>query len=193
MRARHPLLEYDFPLKHRLPFVTIVEDALPPEVCDRMVARIETEGPDSATISTAAGDVMDKGMRNNDRVIFDDPALAADLFARTREIVPETLHKGVSIGYNERFRGYRYNIGQRFKPHFDGAFVRNRSEYSQITVLFYLNEGFSGGETRLIDYETVIIPRKGMAFLFEHAMLHEGAPVLAGTKYVLRTDAMYRF
>jgi hypothetical protein len=35
--------------------------------------------------------------------------------------------------------------------------------------------------------------RRGSLLLFEHAMLHEGCAVTAGTKYVLRSDAMYWF
>ncbi len=35
-------------------------------------------------------------------------------------------------------------------------------------------------------------PRAGMALVFKHAILHEGSSVVAGTKYVLRTDVMYR-
>ena len=31
----------------------------------------------------------------------------------------------------------------------------------------------------------------GQVLIFEHRQLHEGAPVLAGKKYVLRTDVMY--
>ena len=38
-----------------------------------------------------------------------------------------------------------------------------------------------------------IVPKKGSALFFEHRMLHEGCAVTAGTKYVLRTDAMYWF
>jgi len=68
-----------------------------------------------------------------------------------------------------------------------------RLPYVAFIVLFYLNEGFSGGETRLIDYEVTIAPRRGSVLLFEHAMLHEGCPVTAGTKYVLRSDAKYWF
>jgi hypothetical protein len=30
-----------------------------------------------------------------------------------------------------------------------------------------------------------------MALIFRHECLHEGRPVLDGTKYVLRTDVMY--
>lgn len=31
-----------------------------------------------------------------------------------------------------------------------------------------------------------------MALLFEHRVLHQGAPLLEGVKYVMRTDVMYR-
>jgi len=37
-----------------------------------------------------------------------------------------------------------------------------------------------------------VVPRTGMALVFYHKMLHEGAVVLKGRKYVLRTDVMYR-
>jgi hypothetical protein len=31
-----------------------------------------------------------------------------------------------------------------------------------------------------------------MRLLFEHSLVHQGAPVLRGHKYVLRTDVMFR-
>jgi hypothetical protein len=36
-----------------------------------------------------------------------------------------------------------------------------------------------------------IKPERGMALVFVHRQLHEGAPVVQGRKYVLRTDVMY--
>jgi predicted 2-oxoglutarate/Fe(II)-dependent dioxygenase YbiX len=178
----------------RKPYVVFVEDALPADLCAALVARIEAAGPAVAPINTAAGMVMNTRVRDNERVMFDDAPLAADLHARTRAALPESLHGGLLVGYNERFRGYRYRTGQRFAPHFDGRYSRpNGDERSQITLLFYLNEGFMGGETKLIDYDVVIRPLRGSLLAFEHAMLHEGSAVTEGTKYVLRSDAMYFF
>jgi len=55
--------------------------------------------------------------------------------------------------------------------------------------MVYLNGGARGGETR---FENVsITPEPGLALLFDHYLLHEGAEVIEGTKYVLRTDVMY--
>jgi hypothetical protein len=184
-------------MKQRVPFVSFSEAALPDDVCGELIDRIEAEKPAAAPITVAGGEIMRPDVRNNERVIFDDPELAASLFQRTRSALAERLNDGVLVGYNERFRGYRYRRGQRFAPHYDGAYFRPNtgihSEGSQLSILFYLNSDFSGGETHLIDYEVVVHPRRGSMLAFIHAMLHEGCPVRAGTKYVLRTDAMYRF
>jgi len=193
MRVSRPLR--DVPLiGFRAPWAAFAEGVLSDERCGSLVARIDAGSPTPATINTRYGHVVNTGARNNERVMFDDAALAEELFAATRALLPASLHRGILVGYNERFRGYRYREGQRFAPHFDGAYVRpDGHEASLLSVLFYLNEGFSGGETRLLDYDVTLVPRRGSALFFEHALLHEGSGVTAGTKYVLRTDAMYRF
>ena len=194
---RHPLRESPYLRNVRVPYVAVVDGALPDDVCDALVARIEAEQPAPAPIMVRGKPNMDTRVRNNERVMFDDAALAADLFARTRDALPAVLNDATLVGYNERFRGYRCRDGQRFLPHYDGAYYRADTptgrEGSQLTALFYLNDEFVGGETRILDYEVTVPPRKGALFVFEHAMLHEGCPVTAGTKYVLRSDAMYRF
>jgi hypothetical protein len=181
----------------RVPYVAVIEDALPHDVCDQLVQRIEQSSPTVAPISVAGGAVLDIKTRNNERVMFEDVGLAAHLFAQTRAALPATLEGGTAVGYNERFRGYRYRVGQRFAPHFDGAYFRPPTgtgrEESLLTVLFYLNDGFEGGETKILDWDVVVVPKKGSALVFTHAILHEGCAVSSGAKYVLRTDAMYRF
>jgi prolyl 4-hydroxylase len=195
--VRHPLRESPYLRDVPAPFVAFVEDALSDPLCASLIARIEAESPSLASITVGGGFVVNTRVRNNERVMFDDVALAAALLERTRAFLPDPLHGGSLVGYNERFRGYRYREGQRFAPHFDGAFFRDQMpwgrEGSQLTVLHYLNDGFSGGETTLIDYDVSIAPTKGSVLVFEHAILHEGCAVTDGTKYVLRTDAMYRF
>ena len=196
-KIRYPLRETWLRGVRRLPFVAFIEDALPAATCAALIARIEAESPAVAPINVEGGAVVNTRVRNNERVMFDDVALAAELFAATRTHLPAELAGGRLVGYNERFRGYRYRPGQRFAPHFDGAYFRPMTargrQGSAVTALFYLNDGFAGGETRLIDYEVTVVPRRGSLLLFEHAMLHEGCEVTAGTKYVLRSDAMYWF
>jgi prolyl 4-hydroxylase len=159
--------------------------------CAALIERAETLGLDEAPITTAAGFEMRPDIRNNTRVMFDEPPLAAALFTRIADAVPAQLFGRHPVGVNERFRIYRYEPGQRFAPHFDGAFQRNARERSELTFMIYLNDGFVGGETAFLDHDVVVAPRTGHALLFQHLQLHEGRAVVSGRKYALRSDIMY--
>jgi predicted 2-oxoglutarate/Fe(II)-dependent dioxygenase YbiX len=93
-------------------------------------------------------------------------------------------------GFNERFRFYRYRGAQFFKAHKDGSYERSEAEASFLTILIYLNDDFTGGHTDFA-WES-IKPRAGSALVFPHRQMHQGSAVESGTKYVLRTDIMYR-
>lgn len=167
-----------------------IADVLTPGDCTSLIGMLEGEGFDEAPITTVAGAVMRKEIRNNTRVIFDHQELANRLFARIADALPRVCG-GTAIGVNERFRAYRYEPGQRFAPHFDGCFRRNDRECSELTFMIYLNEGFGGGSTKFHDHEVDVQPRTGMALLFQHRVLHEGCTVTSGIKYALRSDVMY--
>ena len=161
--------------------------------CDYLIKWSEEYGYAEALIrARGQGEVMNKDVRDNDRVIWDDEVMAYELFERVKDLVPQMIDGYEPIGLNERFRFYRYKDGQRFRPHVDGAFKRSETEVSLLTLLIYLNEGFEGGSTNLITLNEDIVPKKGMLLLFDHKILHAGMPVTNGVKYVLRTDVMYR-
>ena len=61
-----------------------------------------------------------------------------------------------------------------------------------MTLVFYLNDGFEGGETDFPELERQIAPARGRALLFQHRILHEATEVRRGEKLVLRTDVLYR-
>jgi len=174
------------------PIVFTVDNVLTAEECRQLVERIDELGPEPAPITTARSFVMRPDIRNNTRVIFDDHALAHSLFERLADAIPPTLWGQRAVGANERFRCYRYEAGQRFAPHTDGAFRRDVHEVSLLTLMVYLNEGFAGGETAFHDLGQKVAPRTGMALLFQHRTYHEGCEVTSGVKYVLRSDVMYR-
>ena len=169
-----------------------VEDVISPEECRGLMARIEKLQPRRATIDAPGGPVLNAQIRNNDRVTFDDHAWAKRLFQRLQPHLPPKLSCMSLFGVNERFRGYRYQAGQAFRPHYDGSFVRNEDERSLLTLLVYLCDVPLGGETRFLELGATITPKPGRALLFQHRLLHEGADVQAGHKYVLRSDIMYR-
>jgi hypothetical protein len=77
--------------RHQPPaeLVWSVDGFYSPEECAAAIASSEAAGFEEALITTGRGMVMNKDVRNNDRRIFDDPALAAALFERLRPTVPE--------------------------------------------------------------------------------------------------------
>ena len=182
--------------------IFLIRDFLSPAECAEHVRLSEEAGYDDAPITTGRGAVVRKDIRNNDRVMIDDPTLATELFARAEPFLPPNFLIWTPVGLNERFRYYRYTKGQKFDWHFDGAFTRENGESSKLTFMIYLNDGFLGGETvfntkrlgSIYDTDPVlrVFPTAGTALLFRHDVLHTGAMVLDGVKYVIRTDVMYR-
>ncbi|MCB9746596.1 MAG: 2OG-Fe(II) oxygenase [Alphaproteobacteria bacterium] len=149
----------------------------------------EAQGFDFAPVTTGLGMIPMPHVRNNNRVMVDDVPRAEGLWARIREGLPEI--PGVEyVGLNERLRVYRYQPGQYFKRHLDGAYHRGAKEFSIFTLLVWLNDDYQGGETRFGGLS--FSPTAGDALLFAHRQLHEGDTVLEGVKYMLRTDVMVR-
>ncbi len=166
-----------------------LEHALDDLECQHWIDWSEAKGYQSAPVTTRNGPVHLPEVRNNDRVMVDAPEIARGLWERIRHTMP---HRPgwAPVGLNERLRFYRYDPGQRFAMHRDGSFVRSESERSFLTLLFYLNDNYHGGQTRLLTYD--VAPKRGMALIFDHRLLHEGVELTQGRKYVLRSDVMYR-
>lgn len=170
--------------------IFVIHDFLTAAECGHHLQESERIGFSEAAISTGDGEQMAKDFRNNDRIIYDNTALADALFQRAQPLLPPTIGGWRLCGFNERFRFYRYQGEQFFKLHKDGSFRRNAAEESFLTFLIYLNDNFTGGSTDFI-WERVT-PKAGAALVFPHRLAHQGSKVTSGVKYVLRTDVLYR-
>ena len=171
------------------------------EECDALIQRGEDLGYDKASIRTSGGPKMMSKIRNNDRAEFTDTAFASELWARVEACVPPVLDGARATGLYPEFRFYRYDPGQRFKRHVDGAVDMPNGDRSKLTFLIYLNQGYDGGDTvfstyeygagDVIVHERRVVPQTGMVLVFRHELKHEGEELTAGRKYVLRTDVLY--
>jgi predicted 2-oxoglutarate/Fe(II)-dependent dioxygenase YbiX len=179
-----------------------LSDLLTPAECRELIARGEGIGFCRAAVRTMSGPQMRPGIRDNDRAEFTDSELAAVLWQRCLPFAPQELEGATAVGLDDNFRFYRYDVGQRFKRHRDGVVRRSAAVRSRLTCLFYLNDGFAGGETVFYGNEVeqgdprevaVVVPRVGDALFFLHEWWHEGRPLTAGRKYVLRSDVFFRF
>ncbi len=190
---------------------------------DGVISRVESERLIALTEAlgfraAAPGIQTPPGMRQNTTVHWmAHPRDAEVLFSRIKAFIPSVIEGRQSMGVlSHRFNTYRYTVGQEFKPHLDGdwpGFSVNKKthnlEYwktgrSMLSMLLYLNgkqEGVVGGDTLLLDGQTVIhrvSPCRGRALFFRHGIhdrsvlhageiLHDGAP-----KYVIRINVMYQ-
>lgn len=101
----------------------------------------------------------------------------------------------LKLDHAEAVQLTRYEVGQEYKRHVDFFNHRGHTAIENdrcATVIFYLNDGFEGGETAFPHLELSIAPKKGMALFFGYnydadtnqLTTHAGMPVLKGTKNI---------
>jgi hypothetical protein len=174
------------------PLMWTVDDALPPDRCAEYIARFDaTLAPEQAPVITKQGVEVDLAVRKNKRIMWDDAAEADALAALVGDAVPAQWKTERFVGGNPRLRVYRYTEGEHHSAHWDTVVELPDHISSRITLVFYLNDDFTGGETEFPELAQRVTPRRGRALLFQHRVLHTALPVVGGAKYVLRTDLLY--
>ncbi|KAG1706891.1 hypothetical protein DVH05_027741 [Phytophthora capsici] len=172
--------------------------------CQRVRSFADQEGFERVTQRAS----RDYAFRDNDRLLLRLPAFAELLWKRLEPHVPAEYEGMHAAGLNPAIRFYRYNAGQRFGCHVDQSDVDRVTGYhSRFTVLVYLNDSvdsdLEGGNTifyandagaKKQEVVLSVAPETGSALVHGHGdrcLLHEGALVTRGAKYLLRTDVMY--
>ncbi len=182
-------------------FVKWITNVLSPDECKEWIAYAESQG--FAPASTLPDGITKNPHRTNDRVMVHDSARSGDLFKRLQPHLPAKWGKHSElVGLTGRLSFLKYREGEHYGKHVDVPYEDEKTkQQSVITVQLYLNNDFTGGETRF-DQETGftkveerqhldVIPQTGAVLLFEHELTHEGCAVTSGTKYAVRADVMY--
>eukprot|EP00455_Lapot_gusevi_P025722 TRINITY_DN2715_c0_g1_i9.p1 TRINITY_DN2715_c0_g1~~TRINITY_DN2715_c0_g1_i9.p1 ORF type:complete len:208 (-),score=22.66 TRINITY_DN2715_c0_g1_i9:127-750(-) len=180
-------------------FVILVDGLFSAEEVKEWIEISERTGYSPALINIGNGrQRLMTDVRNNMRCIIDDHEWAQRIFERVKAHIPERWEGLEVAGVNERLRFLRYDPGEKFEPHYDGCYQRDDgSERSQLTILIYLNDDYTGGQTTFLSErgegdDLVCDVKVGRVLLMEHPILHEGRTPTTGRKYVLRSDIMYR-
>jgi len=103
------------------------------------------------------------------------------------------------------------SAGEHFRQQYKYGTDASGETKSFLTFLIYLNDGFNGGATRFFRSSNEggdaslshggmvahgVQPKQGCVLVFPQgntaSLLHEGSAVTSGTKYVVRTDVLYR-
>jgi prolyl 4-hydroxylase len=182
------------------PLLWTVPDILSPIECQSLIKQSEEAQWLAATVNSVGGRVVDASIRDNDTAIIHNDALAESIYSRLLRHVPTQMSreengKRVAVdvcGLYTPMRVYRYKTGQHFGLHRDQSYTRAEDgARSFLTVIIYLNDDFSGGETEFPQQQQKISPKQGAVLLFQHMLLHAGLHITQGVKYLLRTDVMY--
>eukprot|EP00946_MAST-07B_sp_MAST-7B-sp1_P003214 g3214.t1 len=143
--------------------------------------------------------------RRNGRIAIASQDVALILWARCKSFFPNDVVGMRPTGLSPNFRFYKYERGDSFGMHVDDSVDHGNGSRTVFTLLMYLNESpdVTGGETvfyrganpRKAKEAVRFLPKEGSALAHIHGprcMLHEGAPVVAGVKYLMRTDVIYK-
>lgn len=117
-----------------------------------------------------------------------DLELAIKFFERVKELDNENKVK--TVRPNNLIMSSKYEPGTQFGLHTDtGLYYESKTGIkSKYTLLIYLNDDFTGGETIFYDnfFREIqkVVPKKGSAIVFEiENNFHRGALVENGNKY----------
>lgn len=109
---------------------------------------------------------------------------------------------GIDPAHGETIQGQRYAIGQQFKPHFD-FFHETEAYWEEMqasggqrtwTAMVFLNDVEEGGQTFFEQAAVKVTPRRGNLLTWNNMdesgqpnsfAIHQGMPVIAGTKYII--------
>jgi hypothetical protein len=177
-------------------FLQTLKNVLTPEECAAIIDLAEAQGFVQASIYTDVGGREHySDTRKSSRCIVDSHEFVTRLWARIEPFVPTTWKGATCVGLNERLRILRYDPGDEFKPHSDGAYTAPSGAISKITVLIYLNEGYKGGYTHFLREDgqswLAIEPHVGSVAMQDQALVHGVPPLESGRKYAIRTEVMY--
>ena len=106
---------------------------------------------------------------------------------------------GWEKGYlDDCWRVMRCDPGGKVGPHnTDRSYVPSFGKETLFTVLVYLNEVKNGGETIIFgdseeDVLFTVYPKPGSVLVFSHNILHQEKILQKGTKWVIRSDVVYK-
>lgn len=191
-----------------IPGVLFLANVLTPRDCRRIIATTETMGysPDHPTDKEQPTgiDTCEWLAERESQQVFD----------RIQQFLPNADR---ASGINARWRLFRYGPDSIYRPHIDGSwpgsrlvndeYVSDESQTSCYTFLVYLNDDFEGGGTTFYIVgdggdsslrRVTVKPKTGSVLIFPQgntaSLLHEGSRVesMARSKYVIRTDVLYR-
>lgn len=163
---------------------------------DSLVSNVED---DAADVATDAEWVVNKNIRDTQEVQLGD-----EVVARANALITASVGNFVDPFYAvtvrdwERVQLLHYGVGGHYIPHVDaetlykddiGLDMWEKTLDRDLSIVYFLNDAFSGGELVFPDLDLIIKPRAGTLVCFpsDHNYIHGVNPVTLGHRYTLVT------
>jgi len=175
--------------------ISVVEGLLDAELCQHVLQVTECCQFDRAKIEFEKEDTQ---IRSNESLYLDD---RDSLLRSTNELILSKVtivqkllyqHYGIGFPHAETCSILRYEEGQFYKRHIDNILLRSRLDEADrglpirdVSVIGYLNEEFSGGETYFDRQDLKFKPKTGDVLVFPAFWTHphQSLPITEGVKY----------
>jgi prolyl 4-hydroxylase len=178
------------------PVLAVLEGVLSAEECDNLIELSRTRLKPSTVVDPQTGENSIAEYRDSEGTFF--RLAETPLMARLDRRISEIMNFPVENG--EGLQVLRYRPGTKTMPHFDFLVPSNATNSESLarsgqrisTMVIYLNDVISGGETIFPEAGLSVSARKGNAVYFEYGnthhqvdykTLHAGAPVAEGEKW----------
>ncbi|MFB6466834.1 2OG-Fe(II) oxygenase [Cytobacillus sp. Hz8] len=175
------------------PFITYLDNFLSDAECDELISLSNERLQPSKIIDSFTGKEKQVPGRTSAGTYFhvNENAFIAKIEQRIMEITDHPVLHG------EGLQVLHYQIGEEYKPHFDyfppNKVDENKGGQRIGTMLMYLNDVETGGETVFPKLGLAVTPKKGSAVYFHYGnhlgqvdrmSVHSSIPVKAGEKWV---------
>lgn len=170
------------------PYIARFPRVLSGDECEHIAQIANPTMAPSLVVDPATGRNVAHPIRSSDGTVIGPTRETLVIGAINRRIARLT---GTHVEQGEPLSILRYAPGQQYRPHFDSLpATRNQRTMTAIT---YLNDGFTGGETRFDRVDITVRPGAGDLLLFQNvtadgrpdqATRHAGLPVRSGVKWI---------
>lgn len=180
------------------PVIVVLDSVLSIEECDQLVKLACPRLTPSTVVDYETGIDKVAGHRDSEGMFFklNETPFIATLDRRISELMNCPIENG------EGLQVLRYGVNAKNTPHYDFLQSSNTANIESIarsgqrisTLVIYLNDVTSGGETFFPELGFSVLPKKGNAVYFEYTnrlgqldlkSVHAGAEVYEGEKWVM--------
>ena len=156
--------------------------------CSYLVSQADPLFQPAIVINSVTGETMPNPVRTSENAGFPWISETPAIHALNRRMAAAS---GTRAEWGEPLQILRYRPGQQYKPHYDG--IAGEPNQRILTMLVYLNDGFTGGETAFVRTGLKVVGKPGDALLFRNAddrgnpdpiAEHAGLPVTSGEKLI---------